>query len=82
MDLSIEKIGDATIIRIQTARVVYPLLPTLVAVVTIFHDELYRKRFLPTVTDEDLDRMARDVRRERPSGAPSVAPCVTPSGAP
>ena len=31
MDLSIEKIGDATIIRIQTARVVYPLLPALVA---------------------------------------------------
>jgi len=31
VDLSIEKIGDATIIRIQTARVVYPLLPTLVA---------------------------------------------------
>ncbi len=31
MDLSIEKSGDATIIRIQTARVIYPLLPTLVA---------------------------------------------------
>ncbi len=31
MDLAIEKIGNATIIRIQTARVVYPLLPTLVA---------------------------------------------------
>ena len=31
MDLSIEKSGDATIIRVQTARVVYPLLPTLVA---------------------------------------------------
>ena len=31
MDLSIEKIGDATIIRVQTARVIYPLLPTLVA---------------------------------------------------
>ena len=30
MDLSIEKNGDATIIRIQTARVIYPLLPTLV----------------------------------------------------
>lgn len=31
MDLSIEKTGDATIVRIQTARVIYPLLPTLVA---------------------------------------------------
>ena len=31
MDLSIEKLGDATVIRIQTPRVVYPLLPTLVA---------------------------------------------------
>lgn len=31
MDLSIEKNGDATIIRVQTARVIYPLLPTLVA---------------------------------------------------
>lgn len=31
MDLSIDKNGDATVIRIQTARVIYPLLPTLVA---------------------------------------------------
>lgn len=30
MDLSIEKNGDATVIRVQTARVIYPLLPTLV----------------------------------------------------
>lgn len=30
MDLSIEKSGGATVIRIQTARVIYPLLPTLV----------------------------------------------------
>jgi anti-anti-sigma factor len=30
VDLSIEKNGEATIIRIQTARVIYPLLPTLV----------------------------------------------------
>jgi len=30
VDLSIEKSGDATIIRVQTARVIYPLLPTLV----------------------------------------------------
>jgi predicted PurR-regulated permease PerM len=31
----------------------------LVAIVTILHDELYRKRFLPTVTDEELERLAR-----------------------
>jgi predicted PurR-regulated permease PerM len=37
----------------------------LVAVVTILHDELYRERFLPTVTDADLDRLARSVLREK-----------------
>lgn len=31
MDLSIEKSGEATIIRVQTSRVIYPLLPTLVS---------------------------------------------------
>lgn len=31
----------------------------LVAIVGILHEELYRKRFLPTVSDEDLDRLAR-----------------------
>ena len=31
MDLSIEKNGDATLIRIGTARVIYPLLPALLA---------------------------------------------------
>jgi len=31
----------------------------LVAIVGIVHDELYRKHFLPTVTDEDMDRLAR-----------------------
>ena len=30
----------------------------LVAIISIVHDELYRKRFLPTVTDADLDRLA------------------------
>ena len=30
----------------------------MVAVVTILHDELFRKRFLPTTTDADLNRMA------------------------
>ena len=37
----------------------------LVAVMTILHDELYRQRFLPTVTDADLDRLARSVLREK-----------------
>jgi predicted PurR-regulated permease PerM len=31
----------------------------LVAILTILHDELYRKRFLPTVTDGELDRLAQ-----------------------
>jgi predicted PurR-regulated permease PerM len=30
----------------------------LVAIVRIVHDELYRKRFLPHVTDADLDHLA------------------------
>ena len=38
----------------------------MVAIVEILHDELYRKRFLPTVTDADLDRMAgRALRGKR-----------------
>jgi predicted PurR-regulated permease PerM len=39
----------------------------LVAIVGIVHDELYRKRFLPTVTDADLDRLARGALREKQS---------------
>ena len=39
----------------------------LVAIVGIVHDELYRKRFLPTVTDADLDRLARDALLEKQS---------------
>jgi predicted PurR-regulated permease PerM len=31
----------------------------LVAIVGILHEEIYRKRYLPGVTDEDLDRLAR-----------------------
>jgi len=31
----------------------------LVAIVSILHNELYRKRFLPMVTDAGLDRLAR-----------------------
>ena len=30
----------------------------LVAIVSIIHDELYRKRFLPSITDADLDLLA------------------------
>ena len=37
----------------------------MVAIVGILHDELYRKRFLPTVTDADLDRLARNALREK-----------------
>ncbi|MCA9112544.1 MAG: AI-2E family transporter [Planctomycetaceae bacterium] len=40
----------------------------LVAIVGIFHEELYRKRFLPTITDEDLDRLARDALLEDRKG--------------
>ena len=41
----------------------------LVAILEILHDELYRKRFLPTVTDADLDRLARKALREKQSAA-------------
>jgi len=37
----------------------------MVAIVNILHDELYRKRFLPTVTDGDLERLARNALREK-----------------
>lgn len=37
----------------------------LVAIVDIIHDELFRKRFLPTVTDADLDRLARKALHEK-----------------
>jgi predicted PurR-regulated permease PerM len=37
----------------------------LVAIGDILHDELYRKRFLPTVTDADLERLARQALREK-----------------
>lgn len=39
----------------------------VVAIVDILHDELYRKRFLPTVTESDLDRLARNALHEKPS---------------
>jgi len=37
----------------------------LVAIVDILHDEIYRKRYLPTVTNEDLERLARKSLREK-----------------
>jgi predicted PurR-regulated permease PerM len=37
----------------------------LIAIASIFHDELYRKRYLPTVTDEDMDDMARKSLHEK-----------------
>jgi predicted PurR-regulated permease PerM len=37
----------------------------MVAIIGIFHDELFRKRFLPSVSDRDLDTMARKLLRER-----------------
>ena len=37
----------------------------LVAIMDILHDELYRKRFLPTVTDADLERLARKCLHEK-----------------
>ena len=42
----------------------------LVAIVAIVHDELYRKRFLPTVTDAELDRLARQALRENANANP------------
>ena len=38
----------------------------MVAVVTILHDELYRKRFLPTTTDAELDHLAGIALHEKP----------------
>ena len=40
----------------------------LVAIVGIVHEELYRKHFLPSVTDGDLDRLARGALLENRSG--------------
>ena len=37
----------------------------LVAIVDILHDELYRKRFLPSMTDADLHCLAQDALGER-----------------
>jgi predicted PurR-regulated permease PerM len=37
----------------------------LVAIVDICHDELYRKRYLPTITDADLDSLAKKALFEK-----------------
>ncbi len=37
----------------------------LVAVISIVHEELFRKKFLPTVSDADLDVLARKVLHEK-----------------
>ena len=39
----------------------------VVAIVSILHEEVYRKRFLSTVTDADLDRLSRKALHERVS---------------
>jgi predicted PurR-regulated permease PerM len=39
----------------------------VVAIVSILHDELYRKRFLSMVTDADLDRLSRKALHEKVS---------------
>lgn len=43
------------------------IAPPMVAIVMILHEELYRKRFLPAVGDEDLERLARLALREQVS---------------
>jgi predicted PurR-regulated permease PerM len=47
----------------------------MVAVVTILHDELYRKRFLPMVTDAELDHLAGIALHE--NKALSTSPLTT-----
>ena len=39
----------------------------MVAIVEILHEELYQKRFLPTATQADLDRLARKALHEKVS---------------
>jgi predicted PurR-regulated permease PerM len=39
----------------------------VVAIVVILHEELYRKRFLPAVTNADLDHLARKALHEKQS---------------
>ena len=36
-----------------------------VAIVSILHDEIYRKKFLPSITDSELDALAKRVLHEK-----------------
>lgn len=38
----------------------------MAAIVAILHDELYRKRYLPGVSNQDLDQLAREAMGEEP----------------
>jgi hypothetical protein len=40
----------------------------MVAIFGIVHEEIYRTHFLPTVTDEDLERLARSALLEKAAG--------------
>jgi len=39
----------------------------MVAIVTIIHDEIYRKRYLPTVSDGEITQLARNALHEKQS---------------
>ena len=52
----------------------------MVAVFMIFHEEVYRPRFLPNVTDEDLDRIGRTTLDKRAVLSPEEKPVETSSG--
>lgn len=44
----------------------------MTAIAGIIHDELYRRRFLPTVSDDDLDHLAAIALHEHPTAAESL----------
>jgi hypothetical protein len=51
--------AGATLLGVVTIGLLGVLVAaTMVAIVSIVHDELYRKIFLPTVINADLDRLA------------------------
>jgi predicted PurR-regulated permease PerM len=59
----------------------------MVAIVDILQDELYRKRFLPTVTDADLHRLAQSALCETKLGSKrseqaAITPLESPSALP
>lgn len=68
----------AVIFSMLLSVVAFGLLGVLIAapmvgIVVILHDELYRKHFQPTVTDEDLKRLASCVLLEKQTGSESGA---------